>query len=421
MARNGGLSCARLLGAGLLLASVCGFLIYDINIARKFTETVDNKVRANTPGLGTRVRDSTIVILLFSAIIAIFLLFLLLLTACGVEGRCSRIFWLVTAGLFIPVLVSAALATERTKFSRGIPSVVKLEDRNVEYNEDVKEYVEGLKAYDLARARDMAEPRSPGEVRANLNRSINAETILSEDEISSFCNPWSEADLVAVKLLAEGALDKWSSISGLYTYIYHADNQKIPLESDHTFLTNVLTSLYPTFPSLDEFYTSKDVPPCYGLKADEDSVTEAIEAKDPCKVVLKAKECAPGWTVELLAEKVFCSELKECKEDLPRGLRVWENILKAEKTENPLNRPLPLSYKLPRGWNELEAFEKYQKEEWAATAARLDIEALGIYHYLNFAFLVAGSAGLVFILIGTIAAMTTGEGAGDGADSRAIP
>jgi hypothetical protein len=76
-----------------------------------------------------------------------------------------------------------------------------------------------------------------------------------------------------------------------------------------------------SIPNPERFYAFRTVPPCYGLKADEDSVAAAISAKDPCKVVLTAKGCAPGWTVELLPNDRFCSAFEACKEKLPKLLK----------------------------------------------------------------------------------------------------
>jgi hypothetical protein len=412
MGKRGRISCAQYAGAGLVLASVAGLLGFGVNFAIKSMKNVSHRILLNTPGLGASLRDSTIVVLLFSAITAVVLLLLLVLSACGAKGGCVNGLWFTSLVLFIPVLVGGVLVIERTKYGDYMAEVFKMQDRTLEDNDAVKAYVEAFEAYDLARAAATKRVKriSLGKVGVLLNRSIDAETTLSKEQLWSYCSTWSGEELNDLKAKLEGEIDKefWSPT---FTYYYHSENKKVPLESDDTRETWLRD--YPTIPDPEEFYDSKSVPACYGLKVDEDSVTEAIEAKDPCKIVLTAKDCAPGWTVELLAEYEFCWSFTNCKESLPKALKVWEETLKAEKQENPLRPPLPLWYKLPKGWNELEALKDYTKDNFAARSAEEEALSLTVYHALTFTLLSIGAVGFIFILTGTIVTCTVGKGKGD--------
>jgi hypothetical protein len=175
-------------------------------------------------------------------------------------------------------------------------------------------------------------------------------------------------------------------------------------------------SNYPDIPSPSKFYTQGRAPVCYGLKLDADSVTEAVNEKDLCKLALTAKECAPGWSVDLVSELMFCTSFKDCKERITTTVDVWENTLKAERTDDPAAPPFPRSYKLPQGWNELEALEGYTKDQWAVESADEEAQSLLVYHALTLSFLSIGLAGWVLILVGTILAFITGEGSGDDVD-----
>jgi hypothetical protein len=82
MGKGGRVTYAKSTGDGLLLASVAGLLGFGGNSALKSIEDLQSRVSLYTPGLDTSLRDSTIVILVFSAMVAVPLLVLLISNAC---------------------------------------------------------------------------------------------------------------------------------------------------------------------------------------------------------------------------------------------------------------------------------------------------------------------------------------------------
>jgi hypothetical protein len=355
-----------------------------------------------------------------SALVAIVLLVLLVLTACGSNGKLAKILWRGTVLLVIPVLAGAAVVTEKTKYGDNTSSVVLLEDLDLESNDALKEYIAAVAAYQPPGKQDddpsLAKARSLGEVHAMLNKTISAETEISNDQIWSFCGAgWS---IRAMALYAgEGELDNAATIREKFQYL---ENKTVPLQVDRIFGPFEDFPYHPELPDALKFYIRNGVPPCYGLAVDVESLREAVDAKDLCKVVTTAKGCAPGWKAEFISEGLLCRAFTLCKKDLPKSVKVWEEKLKAVKTEVPLSDtvlinpfPFPFQYTLPQGWNELEALKDSTKERWAADATEAMMRSLLVYHAMSFTFLLIGAVGWVFLLIGSLAGFTASEPKGD--------
>jgi hypothetical protein len=89
---------------------------------------------------------------------------------------------------------------------------------------------------------------------------------------------------------------------------------RVPLAADFPLDWN------PVSPELsyNPFHERSELPACFGLLVDQESVGVAFSDLDACELRFKGETavCAPGWDLDALAQRVFCEPFEKCLEAL---------------------------------------------------------------------------------------------------------
>jgi hypothetical protein len=412
-------------GGSILLLASLGFLVYD----SLYCSEIDGSARAKAAaavGHPKQLYDCALTLAVLGGVVGVLLLVLLILSLLGVSlpKAVGLILWIIPLVLFLGLLIAGAIAVDGSKYSAS--GFYEWEDSIVNGSDALSEYIDGYLSSLNSHAVSVVNGRGGQTVSSSSARGgKRRRQRLGSDGSQSFktvqAEEWnwdkirgSTAAEYCTYLQSGSDFDEGVNVDLTFSY----ERATFPLD-DFWPIGQTVYSLGQVIAPLVGRYTwhteqRGDIPVCYNVEYDQDSVKSAFDNNDLCEIKLKdtdGKKCAPGWTPELAMKAEWCDPFKECQDRFNRakdsGILGEAQPFQAEELP-PGSGYYRYHLGFPKGWNAVDDFNAaYLKYEGNPKSYLYGYDIAD--HLANSILLGFAVVGAVFLLIGVIV-----EAMGDG-------
>jgi hypothetical protein len=156
--------------------------------------------------------------------------------------------------------------------------------------------------------------------------------------------------------------------------------------------------------SYNPLYERVVIPACFGLRLDAETIKAASSESDACELRFRGDHavCAPGWNLDLLAEKLFCEPFRRCVEQSAETVAAYSGDGNSElpvfTTVSDFGQA-PRWY-LPTGWDNREQVNDVALSQLKAKFTLEQYTSALTYHAVHSIFLAWIIVGLLLLGLG---------------------
>jgi hypothetical protein len=362
------------IGKVVLFVGSLGFLIYNAAMLAKLNNQLP-QIRADwaVPGAGKVLSDCSLVLIILNSFILVLIICngVLVMFDLKLSKNADIGLQLVIAILFIGPLIAASIGISvSSAIVNPAESIEWYHSSNTNRSTSVASYVNNATAWE--------NEHSPGEL---FCESRPGPTVW---DVCGCSDEWFDN----LKTSAVGTYDRLSK----FDYAFYRRGTNPPWGYSKSFK-------WDDPPGWNDLYSSGSTVGCYGTVFDNQSIDNARNSQDLCRLSLRTiEDCAPGWTRSLFID-IFCTNFQKCKADFEINTGKWEkfdgmNVSQPNESQ---------SFQLPRGWNSVDKLEEYLKSQ---SLTDLHLELLTqpkSWFVFNTSLFAMAVIGWIFIIVGIIA------------------